>query len=792
MIERIGIVLLTLLLHATLFLAVAWAVERLGWVKRVAAREFLWRSAVLGSVASAVLQLGLAATQGGSLLTPLLQVSMPTAHERMQADTVSPQQSKATSAAPARIAQDTAPARSTGVRYPAAAEASAPAVPVPRTEDASLRAVAPVSAPLPALVARILPWLLAAWLAYAVWCGLRLLLAARALRRLQRDALELEASEWQDDAAQMARAFAVPVPSLRISTEIGSPMATLSGLILLPVWALPLPREQRRAMLAHELSHLLRGDPLWRLGLALWRGLLWPLPLSALALQRLDALAELECDAAAARVLGDGRPLAECLAHCLEQRLNPQFPAFAVAMAAPRSPLLQRAERLLEGAPMSAFPISLGNRLLPLAAVIVAALAVPAFVLSTSMAADSVRISRSDSQNTDCDTANGSCTSAHTHNGNTRISISSSGRKLEFESTGQVSFNETETAIESLSAGAKVSFEETVGGVTRKVEYVGADGGVSSRYWRDGKEQAFDTDAKAWVAAIVPQLLRESAVNVAERVARLYKRGGATAVLQEVALIKSDYSRGRHLGELLKKHELSAAELDLALAEVGKIGSDYERRQVLSATLANQQVAAPQLTKVLQSAGSIGSDYERAELLVQCAERIGRDAQVRRVWLEVADGIGSDYERRRSLEALLNRTRGDDVALLEILAAGGRIGSDFEQRSLLTGIAEKVDDVEKLAPHYAKAVAKIGSDYERREALLALLRKGSLQREGALAVLDAAAAIGSDFECREVLVELARHMPDDAAVRQRYLDVAAKLSKFEREQAEEAAGLVRG
>lgn len=785
MIELLGVVLLALLLHSALFLAAAWLVERLGWVRQVTAREFLWRSAVVGGGVSALLQLALAFVSP-ALLPVQLSLSERTVVADAQGEAAMPD--AAEQAAP--LAGNTAPASGAAV----AARPFVPAVASTTPSAAQATAAAPSDDSLLAKADRVLAWLprllplvLLAWLMGALWHGLRLLLSARALRRLQREAVLLDLPDWQQDAQHVAQQFEMVLPSLRVAA-IASPMATPGGLVLVPRWSLTLPQAQRRALLAHEFSHLRRRDPLWRLGLALWGGLLWPLPLSALARQRLDALAEFECDAAAARALGDGRPLAECLAHCLEQRLEPGFPAFAAAMAAPRSPLLQRAEQLLEGDSMSTFSIPLRSRLLPLVAVVAAVLAVPVVVVPVSFAAEKLLIGKFAE---DCDSPAGNCTSIHSHNGNMSIIMSGEGRKLEFTSVGNVQYGAEDT-VESVAAGGKVVLQETVADVTRKVEYSGGDAGLKVRYWLNGKEQALDADANAWIAKAVPQLLRESAVNVEQRVARLHQRGGARAVLGDVALIHSDYSRGRHLGELLTKHSLDAAELDLALTEVNKIGSDYERRQVLSATLKSQRLGAPQLAKVFESASGIGSDYERAELLVESADRVGSDAQLRQAWLKAAHGIGSDYEHRRSLEALVEHNKGNDAALLEILELGGDIGSDYEHRHLLGEIAEKAGDVNKLAPHYAKATGRIGSDFERREALIALVRGGSLGRDGVMAVLEAASGIGSDFECREVLVELARNLPDDAAVRQKYLDVAGKLSEFERSQAEKAAGLVQG
>lgn len=371
------------------------------------------------------------------------------------------------------------------------------------------------------------------------------------------------------------------------------------------------------------------------------------------------------------------------------------------------------------------------------------------------------------------------------------ISIGEPGRLLRYRSRGEVRFNDADDGLASLGSGAEVSWEETVGGEKRRIEYRGSGSALTARYWKNGNEQPLDADAKAWLARIVPMLLREAAIDVKGRVARLVARGGNDAVLAEVAQIRSDYAKGRYLGELLRTRTLDDAELDRALAAIGTIGSDYEKRQALDVALASQQLGKPQWMRVMEAAAGIGSDYERAQLLTDSAARVADDDELRGAWLKAGSSIGSDYERRRSLEALAKKTRGD-AALIDILDAADGMGSDYEQRELLSQVARRSTNPNGLAPRYAQAVRRIGSDYEQREAITALLATGSIGRDGALSLLDAAAGIGSDFECREVLVDIARRLRDDTMVRDRVLQLAQRLSDFEREQVEDALGVARG
>ena len=61
-----------------------------------------------------------------------------------------------------------------------------------------------------------------------------------------------------------------------VSDDLGSPVAALGRRIVMPGWALELlDRDQLAAMLAHEVAHLARRDPLWKLMVALGGALLW-------------------------------------------------------------------------------------------------------------------------------------------------------------------------------------------------------------------------------------------------------------------------------------------------------------------------------------------------------------------------------------------------------------------------------------------------------------------------------------------------------------------------------------
>ncbi|MEO8673543.1 MAG: M56 family metallopeptidase [Tahibacter sp.] len=783
--------LLTVILHGGSLMLLVWLLERTGLLRLVAAREWAWRTALLGGLLSAGLQI---------LLVPIpvlgnisiLSVSEPAGASSLATES---------------------PAVSTAVAAPAKAESERRAEAPPSSPRSGKAAKAdrtsPVNTPVHSTwLQRILhlawsQWLLAAWFAASLLLLAGWLRGAFSLRDLLRRAVPLTDVDILQEWNALCIGMQVEQAQIAQLDEIASPIALPGCKVLVPGWLLRLPARQRRAALAHELAHLRRGDPYWRAALLLWRSVFCIVPLSGFALRRLDSLAELQCDAHAAQFTGDGRALAECLALCIERRSDFCRSDLAVAMATPNSPLVQRAELLLEGTPMSLSQPSFLSRCAPVFALAVSVVLLPSLsprvvaavneptakteqivVIDETAKTEKIRKSKSTGEvsiHIDSDA----------FDDHMRVRLRDDVRSLDVDSKGKLGFNADESDIASLSERGTASVEETRGGVTRRIEYSVAAGKLQRRYLKNGNEQTLDAEAQQWIAAIIPALLRETGIDAEARVERFFARGGSAAVFAEIAQITSDHTRAAYIGFLVGKHELNQEDLGRLLTLVDGIDSDYELRNVLANMFTTQKLDTQRLLTLLQVAAHIDSDYESAELLVATAHRSAADPALRAAWLANAKAVDSDYERRRALQSMVEETA-DPQMLSDILDATDSIESDYEKREVLSAIAVQSKDADAIAPSYAKATQRIGSDYERRIALMSLLNAGKLGHAGAMAVLDAAAGIESDYECRELLVAIARRMPNDAQVRARYLEVAAKLSDYEREQAQSAIGAVNG
>lgn len=307
--------LLTYAVHSTVLLGVAWLVLRLRRPDPATA-EVLWKVALVGGLVTASLQGALDLSPAGS------------------------------------VALERAPAATTFIDGGAPIDPDALVTPrggAPAALDATAGSTQPAATSTPFRFPPVAVMMAGVWLVLAL--AMVLWYASRRLILVGRlgDRRTVVDGQLPAQLAQLCREAAVTRRiTLTSSTAISSPVALGRSEICLPAAVeLELDPDQQRAMLAHELAHLVRRDPEWLAFACLMERAFFFQPLNRLARSRMQQAAEYQADAWAASRCG-GVPLARCLVKVAEWIQASPLGVPVAGMAEERSQLASRVTRLLE------------------------------------------------------------------------------------------------------------------------------------------------------------------------------------------------------------------------------------------------------------------------------------------------------------------------------------------------------------------------------------------------------------------------------------------------------------
>src|SRR5262245_45984236 len=343
--------LLTYAVHSTVLIGTVWLAERGGLLRSLRLRDLAWRTALVGGLFTATLQLAAGLTPfGGSAELSAPRLGALATPPAPSTETGLPQVARVTRTVRVHTVPTTGPMRvtleSTPVAPPAPPAASTPvAPPEPPVVPAPPR---PVSVAVPRLSPPGLAFL--GWAVVASAFLLRLaVIRARLLTALGERAPVLDPlvrARLEGLCRDVGHSRPV---QLTTADGLRSPVALGWQEICLPAEALlELDAAQQRSVLAHELAHLRRLDPLWLVLGSVLEQLFFFQPLNRVARARMQEVAEYLCDDWAAARNGSGLDVARGLAS-VAAWLDGRPPTVPLAgMAEHPSQLLTRVARLVE------------------------------------------------------------------------------------------------------------------------------------------------------------------------------------------------------------------------------------------------------------------------------------------------------------------------------------------------------------------------------------------------------------------------------------------------------------
>jgi HEAT repeat protein/beta-lactamase regulating signal transducer with metallopeptidase domain len=307
--------LLTYALHSTVLLVMAKMITSRKMT--AASRDVIWKSALVGGIVTASIQQAFEIRPSGSMALPATSQPVSAPPAALGSTGERSKDNEATLALDKEVAGQSA-------ELPSAASVAS-ASRLSMTEGL------------------VLGWAIVAVLLAVTYGARRLILVGRlGDRRMVQD------EELKSMLATLQRAGSKPV-QLTSSTAISSPVALGLNEICIPEAAIfELDAEQQRGLLAHELAHLERRDPVWLDAVSLLERVFFFQPLNRMARREMQMAAEHLCDDSAAQRLGSGVPLAKCLAQVAEWIQASPLGVPVAGMAEQRSQLVERIARLVD------------------------------------------------------------------------------------------------------------------------------------------------------------------------------------------------------------------------------------------------------------------------------------------------------------------------------------------------------------------------------------------------------------------------------------------------------------
>lgn len=309
--------LATYILHSTLFVLAVYGITRFMGQKQLRLQNTLWKTAVFAGLFTASLQSsGVVTPFAGSLPVPFLTEHTSSAPEEIFTNSYS------------AVHFSNSAINGTQIHF-----------------QQRNRIVQQVPA-INTVPTSYFNWFLFIWLLGTIYGLTRLTMYQVRLRQLSRSPVKdftiLAAFQNIRNSAGVSRHIL-----LTQSADISSPLVLSGSEICLPTRVIDdMPPHQQRSVLAHELSHVIRKDPLWFLTLAILETVLFFQPLNRLARKQIRILTEYSCDDWAIGKTGRSIDLARCLASVASWTKPHSIASHVPAMA--NGALKKRVSRILD------------------------------------------------------------------------------------------------------------------------------------------------------------------------------------------------------------------------------------------------------------------------------------------------------------------------------------------------------------------------------------------------------------------------------------------------------------
>lgn len=347
---------------------------------------------------------------------------------------------------------------------------------------------------------------------------------------------------------------------------------------------------------------------------------------------------------------------------------------------------------------------------------------------------------------------------------------------------GPAKFSEDETRLAELAPGGFARFREITATTDRAVSAVPVgDGSISYSAMHDGRTVQFDAAMQSWLAQFLPRVLREAAINVEERVARIRAQGGVSAVLKEIGEIRSTSSKRAHYEALLNGAPMSQSDGELVTIQAGGdlVGSSSDLSSIIQQLPRSSMKSAPARQAIASALSRIQSSGDRANTLQVLAPTA--DPEMLLILAKAAEDLPSSGDKANFLIATASEylTPGSDALRNAFFRTAATVQSSGDMANVLISAMPYGHGNPPVTLDVVETSKRIASSGDTENVLISLASQRLLQpgtTRATLAVITRTLTMASSGDRANVLISLAGYnLLSNAEVRDAFAKAAMAL-----------------
>jgi len=325
---------------------------------------------------------------------------------------------------------------------------------------------------------------------------------------------------------------------------------------------------------------------------------------------------------------------------------------------------------------------------------------------------------------------------------------------IKISTHGEIEFNDDYTDVISISDDGYLKISMVSFGMKRKLYFRSNDGQLDRLYYEGRKQVDFEPEGRAWMEEVLPKVVRNSGLDLKNRVNKMYKKGGIDAFLNELNQTDSDYFKSRMVHYLLDNNNLEKNEKQKLLKEFpAQIDSDYELSQIFkkhNSLFIDDSILSQEF---FNSLNVVSSDYELSQILNSVFKKNELNDTNFEFFISAMDNIDSDYEKANLIKLAISEGENSNIKLDLILNEVNDIDSDYEKgiiiKSVINGELFDLGNIDKII----EISQNISSDYENTKIMKNMIKHEMITPQNKDKFKEMMNDISSDYSYKEILMD---------------------------------------